>query len=259
MRIAVAGGTGVVGRHVVTAVRDAGHEPVVVARSTGVDLTTGTGLDAVLAGVSRLVDVTNVTTLNGKVAGRFFGAVTEHLQDAGRRAGIEHHVLLSIVGTDRVAFGYYAAKRQQELALLDGDVPGSVLRATQFHEFAGQLLQRTGGPLLVVPSMLSQPIAAREVAEELVRIVLGEPLGMAPELAGPEQLRMPDLVRRLLRARGSRRPVLPLRVPGAAGRAAATGGLLPAGDGPRGRQTFAEWLATDDALIGAASAPSGAH
>jgi uncharacterized protein YbjT (DUF2867 family) len=259
MRIAVAGGTGVVGRHVVTAVLDAGHEPVVIARSTGVDVTTGDGLDAALDGVTRLIDVTNVTTLSGKVASRFFGPASDRLLAAGRRAGIHHHVLLSIVGTDRVDFGYYAAKRQQEQTLLDADVPGSVLRATQFHEFADQLLQRTAGPFVVVPSMLSQPIAAREVAGELVRIVLGEPLGMAPELAGPEEHRMPELVRRLLRARGSRRPVLPLRVPGAAGRAAATGGLLPTGDGPRGRQTFAEWLATDDALDGAASAPSGAH
>lgn len=244
MRIAVAGGTGVVGAHTVEAVRAAGHEPVVLARSVGVDVTTGSGLDSALDGVSRLIDATNVTAMSRKTSVAFFEAASEHLLAAERKAGVEHHVALSIVGIDRVDLGYYAGKRRQEELVLAGGLPTTVLRATQFHEFPEQMLGRFGrGPVVLVPAMLSQPVAAREVAEELVRLALGQPLGMAPELAGPEVHRMPDLLRRVLRARGSRKPVVELPMPFGAGRAAATGGLLPQADGPRGRQTFDEWLA----------------
>lgn len=107
MRVAVAGGTGLVGRHVVEELTAAGHHPVVLARSTGVDLVTGTGLDGALAGVDAVVDVTNVTTTSGKKAVAFFDRVAHTLQDAGEQAGVRHHVLLSIVGIDRVGLGYY--------------------------------------------------------------------------------------------------------------------------------------------------------
>lgn len=254
MRIAVAGGTGVVGRHTVEAVRAAGHEPVVLARSTGVDVTTGAGLDAALAGVARLIDVTNVVAVREKPAKAFFETATGNLLPAARRAGVEHVVALSIVGVDRVAFGYYAGKRRQEQLVLDGPVSATVLRATQFHEFAGQMLDRAGRtPIAVAPRMLSQPVAAAEVGEELVRLALGAPVGMAPELAGPEVHQMTDLMRRVLRARGSRRPVVPLRLPGSVGRGFATGGLLPEGQGPRGRQTFDEWLSAE---VGAVAQPA---
>jgi uncharacterized protein YbjT (DUF2867 family) len=244
MRIAVAGGTGVVGRHLVTALGAAGHEPVVLARSVGVHLTTGGGLGDALREVEVVVDVSNVTTTRRAVAERFFGAAARHLLDAGARAGVGHHVVLSIVGVDRVDQGYYEGKRLQERLVLDGPVPASVLRATQFHEFAGQLLQRLGrSPVVAVPRMLSQPIAASEVAEALVDLALAEPAGRVPDLAGPRREEMPDLVRRLLRSRGSRRPVLPLPLPGRVGRGMAGGGLLPTGDGPRGRVDFDAWLA----------------
>jgi uncharacterized protein YbjT (DUF2867 family) len=244
-RIAVAGGTGMVGRHVVDRCRELGHEPVVLARSTGVDVVTGAGLAEALAGVDSVVDVTNVTTLARRRAVAFFEAATTHLLAAEKGAGVTHHVVLSIVGSDRVDFGYYLGKRHQEELALGGPVPATVLRATQFHEFAGQLLDR-GGAVTVVPRMLTQPIAAREVAEALVDLAVGTPTGLAAELAGPEQHQMSDLVRRVRDARGSRRPVLTVRLPGRAGSGMATGGLLP-GPGARiGRQTFAEWLALNE-------------
>jgi uncharacterized protein YbjT (DUF2867 family) len=243
MRIAVAGGTGLVGRLVVDAVAREGHEPVVLARSTGVDLTGGDGLEKDLSGVSRLIDVTNIGTTKRSEAVAFFETVTRHLLAAGARAGVEHHVALSIVGVDRVNIGYYAGKLRQEELALSGAVPVSVLRATQFHEFAAQLVDRASlGPAVLVPSMLSQPIAAAEVADALVERALGQPVGMAAELAGPEPLHMRVMVRRLLQARGSRRVVVPLYLPIGAARAMATGGLLPLTEGPRGRQTYAEWL-----------------
>lgn len=241
-RVAVAGGTGVVGRHVVDRVRALGHEPVVLARGHGVDVITGDGLGAALDGVDAVVDVTNVTTVSRGKAIRFFETATTNLLAAERSAGVRHHVVLSIVGVDRVDLGYYIGKRRQEELALGGPVPASVLRATQFHEFAGQLIDR-GGPVIVVPSMLSQPIAAREVGEALADLALAEPGGLVADLAGPEQHRMPALVRRVRDARGSRRPVLALRLPGRVGAGLAHGGLLPQQDGPRGRQTFDEWLA----------------
>jgi uncharacterized protein YbjT (DUF2867 family) len=242
VKIAVSGGTGLVGRLVMDAVRSAGHQPVLLARSVGVDITTGAGLDRALAGSSAVIDVSNLSTTNRTRAITFFETGTRNLLAAGLRAGVTRHVALSIVGVDRVDLGYYAGKRHQEALVLAAGVTGSVLRATQFHEFAVQLLDRIRGPIVPVPRMRSQPIAAREVADALVRLAVQEPVGSAPDLAGPQVLEMPDLVRQLLHSRESRRIVLPVRVPGSAGRAMASGGLLPTGPGPRGQQTFADWL-----------------
>jgi uncharacterized protein YbjT (DUF2867 family) len=242
MHIAVAGGTGSIGRLAVEAVRQSGDTPIVLARSTGVDLMTGAGLDEALVDADVVIDVTNRETISRKKAVHFFGTVTRTLQDAEVRLGISHHIVLSIVGASDIDWGYYLGKRRQEELALAGPVPATVLRATQFHEFATQMIDR-GGPVVLVPKMLSQPIAAREVAAALVEAAREKPAGIAPELAGPEELFMPDMVRRLLRTRNSRRPTLALRLPGAAGRAMATGGLLPSTPGPRGRQTFDQWLA----------------
>jgi len=229
---------------VVAALTGAGHEPVVLARSRGVDLTTGAGLDVALAGATAVIDVSNVTTTKRRESVAFFTAGTEHLLAAGDRVGVRRHVALSIVGVDRVDFGYYEGKRRQEDLVLAAPVSSSVLRATQFHEFAGQVLARSRGPLAVVPRMRVQPIAAREVADALVALAAGQAVGLAPELAGPQEHQLVDLARQLLRARGTRRLLLPVRVPGAGGRAMAEGGLLATGPGLRGRQTFAQWLAT---------------
>ena len=244
MRIAIAGGTGTLGRYVVEAVRAAGHQPTVISRSRGVDVITRTGLDDALRDTSVVIDVTNMTTVSEKKSTAFFETATHNLIDAGQRAGVTHHLVLSIVGIDRVDLGYYKGKRAQERVALAGPVPATVLSATQFYEFADQMLTR-GGPFAIVPRMTTQPVAAREVADALVVLALGEPVGRAPDIAGPEQRQMSDLVRAVLRARGEHRLMIPIRLPGAVGRAMANGGLLPTDDGPRGIQTFEEWLATD--------------
>ncbi|WP_404795779.1 SDR family oxidoreductase [Streptomyces pristinaespiralis] len=110
MRVAVAGGTGLAGRHVVGELRAAGHEPVVLARSNGVDVTTGQGLAEALAGVEAVIDVTNAATLSRRKAVAFFEAASRHLLAAGERAGVRHHVVLSIVGIERVGHGYYQGR-----------------------------------------------------------------------------------------------------------------------------------------------------
>lgn len=240
MKVAVAGGTGLTGRHVVQELRVAGHEPVVLARSTGIDLVTGAGLDVALAGVDATIDVSNVTTMKRAEAVGFFDRAGRQLLGAAERAGVRHHIVLSIVGIDRVSTGYYQGKLRQEEIVRDGGVPWTVLRATQFHEFAEQILHRVPGPVAVVPRLRVQPVAVREVAEALVAVLAGEAQHAAPDLAGPRVESLPDMVRRLVRT-GTvrRRPVVPLWLPGPM----AGGGLLPTGPGPRGTQTFEQWLA----------------
>lgn len=253
MRVAVAGGTGVVGRFVGEAAATAGHEVVVLARSTGVDLPGGTGLDAALEGVEAVVDVSNVATMRAGESVAFFEAVTRNLLRASAGAGVGHVVALSIVGATRVDLGYYLGKRRQEELLLAPEAPvaTSVLRATQFHEFVGQLLSRSGGPVAVIPRMRSQPIAAREVGTALVALATGPAVGLAPELAGPQPELVADLARRQVRAVGSRRRVVQVTLPGRAGKAMASGALLPTGPGPRGGQTFEQWLGGPDGpLVG---------
>lgn len=190
-RVAVIGGTGVVGRQVVATLEERGHRCVVVARSTGVDVTTGSGLTEALAGCDAVVDTSNVTTMSRKRSVAFFEAATGNLVESARAAGVGHVVALSIVGCDRVDFGYYDGKRRQEAILLSSEVPASVLRATQFHEFPGQVLDRTKGPVAVLPDMLMQPVAAADVGVALADLALGDPVGRAPDLAGPSSTGSP--------------------------------------------------------------------
>jgi uncharacterized protein YbjT (DUF2867 family) len=243
MRVAVAGGTGLMGRLVVRQLMTAGHDPVVLARSLGVDLTTGLGLSEKLTGCEALIDVSNVITMRKSVSVTFFDATTTQLLRAGADAGIGHLVALSIVGADTVDSGYYFGKRRQEALVAASPVPWSVLRTTQFHEFAQQLLDRAPGPVALVPRMRVQPIAAGEVAAALVDLATGHPGGFVPPMAGPEQHELTDITRRLLKARSSRRLLVPIRLPGRAGAAIASGGLLPQDPYVRGHRTYAQYLA----------------
>ncbi|SDT37721.1 SDR family oxidoreductase [Actinoplanes derwentensis] len=240
MRIAVAGGTGLAGRLVVAALEAGGHTAVTLARAAGVDLKTGSGLDAALAGADAVIDASNVNTMNKAAAIAFFDQAGRHLLAAADRAGVQHLITLSIVGVDRVKNPYYAGKLRQEEIVRSGPVPWTILRATQFHDFAGQLLAGVPGPVAVVPSGKIQPVAVREAAAALADIAQDRPQGMAPELAGPRTEALTDMARRLIAAGGARRrPVLPVYLPGGM----SSGGLLPTGPGPRGTVTFSDWLA----------------
>lgn len=244
MRIAVAGGTGTVGHHVVAVAEEHGHEVVVLSRSRGVDLVAGTGLDAVLHGVDAVVDVASVMTQSSEEAVAFFRAVTTNLLAAEARVGVGHHVALSIVGIDGAPVGHYAGKVAQEELVTAGPVPWTLLRATQFHEFAGQLHGQLGfGPVHAIPVMRSQPVAAREVAERLVALAEAGPSGRVADLGGPEILRMTDMARSYARATGRGGVVLPVLLPGRLGRAFRDGTLLPGPEADRGVQTFDRWIA----------------
>jgi uncharacterized protein YbjT (DUF2867 family) len=248
MRVAVAGGTGVVGRYAVLAAEARGHEVSVLSRRRGVDVRSGEGLAAALEGVEVVIDALNVASTRRAPAQAFFTETSGALQRVGAAEGLTHLVTLSIVGIDRASgYGYYQAKLAQEKVVTAGPVPATILRATQFHEFPAQVLAVTRkGPVALMPRMRSQPVAARTVGEHLVRAGEEQPGGVL-ELAGPQERDMVELARLLLRSRGVRAVVVPVPVPGSGGRALRSGALLATAvttiDGP----AFEEWLRSDDA------------
>jgi uncharacterized protein YbjT (DUF2867 family) len=243
MRIVVAGGTGVVGSRIVQALRADGHEAAPLSRRTGVDLTTGEGLDAALGGVDAVVDAANVTTLSAHAAIRFFETATGNLVAASARAGVSHLVLLSIVGIDRMPYDYYAGKLAQERVVEAADVPWTILRATQFHEFAGQLFDRAkAGPLHLAPRARVQPVAAREVGAHLAALAAGEPQGRVADLAGPREEALDEMVKAYARRTGRRGWIPSVSLPGAQMKAMRAGLALPGSDAVLATQTFADWL-----------------
>lgn len=248
MRMAVAGGTGISGAFVVSAARNAGHEVVVLSRANGIDLRADDGLPEALAGVNVIVDATNTNTRSEEKAAAFFESVTERLHRVGDSAGVSRLVTLSIVGIDRAsAFGYYAAKLRQEGAASRGPLASTIVRATQFHEFPGQVISQTKvGSVAFVPVMRSQPLAARVLGELLVDVATSAHGESMIEVAGPAPEDVVLMARRLVRHRHRRLRIMPVRMPGDAGRAFRGGALLP-GDGARIiGPTFNEWLDSED-------------
>jgi uncharacterized protein YbjT (DUF2867 family) len=245
LKIAVAGGTGLVGRRTVEALRRLGHEPVVLARAAGVDLTTGAGLAAVLDGVDAVIDVTNTAGSDTDKMRAFFAAVSGNLLAAEHDAGVRHHVVLSIVGVDRTPdSGHHAGKREQERVALSGKVPATVVRATQFFEYAGQMVEwGRQGDSAALPPLLVQPVGVGDVADVLVEVALGVPVNGILELAGPETQDLVDMARRTLAARGESLRLIPtwrarygVEVAGEV--------LLPGPDARIAPTSFDEWLAT---------------
>ncbi|WP_049558406.1 SDR family oxidoreductase [Nonomuraea sp. SBT364] len=244
MRIAVAGATGNIGSLTVAALERDGHEVVRISRSLGVDLVTGDGLDDALTGVEAVVAATNGPAARREEALGFFATATGNLLAAEERAGVRHHVLLSIVGIHRVeGNAHYAGKREQERLVAAGPVPWTIVPATQFHDFAEMVASWTeqDGVATIAP-LLVQPIAPADVAGVLAEVVTGEPLGRHADLAGPEPQDLVDMARRTHRARGREVKLVPTWA-GVFGTSMAGEVLLP-GDGARiEKTTFDEWLA----------------
>ncbi|HEY0249864.1 MAG TPA: NAD(P)H-binding protein [Gryllotalpicola sp.] len=250
MRIAVAGGTGTVGRHVVAAAEARGHQVEVLSRSNGIDLMTGHRLRAAIADCDAVIDVASTGTLSTRKAVGFFSTVTSNLLTAEKSAGVPHHIALSIIGAAGVEAGHYAGKSVQEQLITDGGRPWTILRATQFHEFAVQMATRPRVlGMVMAPKMRTQPIAAAEVAAALVESAEDAPGGFIAELAGPREENLADMIRRYLKASGQHGRVLEVAMPGAMGKAL-TGGALLATPGARlGTQTFERWLSSQGARV----------
>ena len=243
MKIAVAGGTGTVGRRIVATARERGHDVRVLARSSGVDVLEGTGLDAALQGVDVVIDAVNVQTLDAGASTAFFERSAGALLAAAARGGVGHAVALSIVGIDRSPHGYYAGKLAQEAVYERAAVPWSIVRATQFHEFAGQIAaQARLGPVQLAPAARLQPIAASAVAAHIVETATSAPAGRGRDIAGPREESLSEMIRAWTRHAGDRRVVVPVRLPGAQLRAMRRGLVLPTPDALRLGPTFAAWL-----------------
>jgi uncharacterized protein YbjT (DUF2867 family) len=211
MRIVVIGGTGLVGSKVVHTLNERGHDAVAAAPSTGVNTVTGEGLSDVLAGASVVVDVTNSPSFEEAAAIEFFNRSTTNLLTGEAKAGVAHHVALSVVGTDRLALqsGYFRAKLAQEKLLGAGPIPYSIVHATQFFEFLTTIADSaTVDDTVRLPSALIQPMASADVAEAVAIAAVGDPANGITEVGGPEQFRLPDLIRTALTARGDTRQVV---------------------------------------------------
>jgi uncharacterized protein YbjT (DUF2867 family) len=254
-KIAVAGATGRVGRHVVDLLEERGHDVVAISRSLGVDLTTGEGLAEALAGVETVVDAASGASPEQQPATEFFTAAARNLQQLGEQAGVQRFVVVSIIGVDRFSAGYLAAKHAHEQAMLAGPIPARILRAAQFHEFVAELVDwgRQDG-VSYLPKMRTQLVAARIVAEALADLatVPDSPAGTStapiPEIAGPREESLVDVGRLLAARRGD-----PVRIEGAAdpadpdGDLYEQGALLPGPHATLAGPTFAEWLESEPA------------
>ena len=244
MKIAIAGGTGVAGTPTVEAVRNAGHEAVVLSRSQGVDLVSRKGLDVALTGVDVVIDTANVTTLKADTAIEFFTAATGNLLTAAADAGVGHIVLLSIVGIDRMPHDYYAGKIAQEKIVEASPVPWTIQRATQFHEFAGQMFARAkAGPLHIAPRARTQPIAAHDVGVRLAALAAGDPQGRTADIAGPREEALDAMIKAWARANGHRGWIPSVNIPTAQMKGMREGLALPEAGALFADETFDEWLA----------------
>lgn len=244
-RVLVTGGTGTLGRLVVSRLRDAGCDVRVLSRkphgAVGVefasgDLATGAGIEPALDGVATIVHCA------GSVKGDDEKA--RNLVRAASQSEVKHLVFISVIGADRVPVGYLRSKLAAEQAVAESGLPWTTLRAAQFHDLVLTLAQKMAKlPVIPVPSAIRlQPVDADDVAARLVELTLGEPAGLVPDLAGPKVYPMSELIRGYLSATGKHRLLMPVHLPGKAGRAYRAGENLSL-DGAVGRRTWEDFLA----------------
>ncbi|MGW6522149.1 SDR family oxidoreductase [Streptomyces sp. NPDC054962] len=242
MKFAVIGGTGLIGSQVVKNLDAAGHQAVPHSPSTGVDIITGQGLEAALAGADAVVNLSNSPTFD-EASLDFFRTSMDNLLAASEKAGVRHFVILSIVGVDQVpGLDYYRAKVLQEDILKAGSVPYSIVRATQFMEFMDAVLSwTTDGDTVRLPATPIQPIAAADVARFVAETAAGAPLNGVLDIAGPDRYPLDELGRLTLAAKSDARTVV---TDDSAGMFAAVDGdvLTAPGDARIAPTHYTDWL-----------------
>jgi uncharacterized protein YbjT (DUF2867 family) len=244
MRIAVVGATGRTGAAAVQSLAKDGHVTVPISRAAGVDAYTGQGLDEALAGADAVIDASNTSVRGEDKIVDFFGTTTGHLLAAEAAAGVRHHVLLSIVGVDRgQAVPHYTGKREQERLVSAGPVPWSIVRATQFHDFAAMVVDwaEQDGVAAIAP-LLVQPIAIPDVGAVLAEVAVGAALRDRLDIAGPQTQDLVDMARRTLAVRGRAVTLVPTWQ-GPFGLDMAGEVLLPGKDARLTSTSFEDWLA----------------
>jgi uncharacterized protein YbjT (DUF2867 family) len=244
MKIVVIGGTGLIGSKVVTNLGERGYEVVAASPNSGVNTLTGEGLAEVLEGASVVVDVSNSPSFEDAAVMEFFRTSTRNLLNAEAAASVGHHVVLSIVGSDRLPdSGYMRAKVAQEKLIKESSIPYSIVRATQFFEFVKRIADSaTEGNTVRLPSVGFQPLAADDVASAVSKVAIGSPLNGIVEVAGPESFRFDELIRQGLVASKDPREVITDPYARYFGTELSEGSLVPSGDAQLGETRFEDWL-----------------
>lgn len=244
MKIVVIGGTGLIGSKTIARLRSAGHDALAAAPDTGVNTVTGEGLDAALDGAEVVIDLANSRSFEPSAALDFFTAHEKNLLAAEVRAGVRHHLVLSIVGADRSPDnGYFRAKVVQEDLIRGAGIPYTVVRSTQFMEFLGSIADagQTDGAINIATGLF-QPIAADDVAAIVADSAIAAPRNGTIEIAGPEKAPFDEIIRSYLRMMGDDRPVH--AEPGARyfGGKVERLSLVPTGEARLGRIKLADWV-----------------
>jgi uncharacterized protein YbjT (DUF2867 family) len=244
MKIVVIGGTGLIGSKLVEKLREDGHEPLAASPDTGVNTLTGDGLAEALGGAQVVVDVANAPVWDDAAVLDFFQTSSRNILAAEAAAGVKHHVTLSVVGADRLPeSGYFRAKLAQEETAKTGSVPYTILRATQFFEFIGRIADSSiDGDTVRLAPVFVQPESADDVAAALAEVAVSEPVNGIVELAGPEQFRLDELARRVLRANNDPRPVTADVHARYFGTELADHSLTPGSDARIAPTRFEDWL-----------------
>lgn len=245
MKVVVIGGTGLIGSKLVSRLGEHGHEAVPAAPNTGVNTLTGEGLAEVLEGAAVVVDVSNSPSFADGPVMEFFRTATTNLLEYSAKAGVGHHVALSVVGTDRLQdSGYFRAKAAQEELIRGSGRAYSIVHATQFFEFVKTIADfSTVDGKVRLPSALIQPMASDDVAAGVGRVAVGEPVNGIREIGGPEQFGLDELVRKGLAAKGDPREVITDEQAPYYGVRLSERTLVPGPDAQLGEITFEKWLA----------------
>jgi uncharacterized protein YbjT (DUF2867 family) len=244
MRIVVIGGSGLIGKKLVNNLRQQGHEVVAASPSSGVNTVTGEGLAQALAGAQVVVDVANAPSWEDNAVLAFFETSGRNLLAAEASSGVQHHVALSVVGADRLPdSGYMRAKVAQENLIKASKIPYTIVCATQFFEFVGGIADSASdGQTIRLPPAMMQPIVSDDVAAALADVAVAEPLNGTVELAGPEPIRMDELVRRFLNANRDTRKVITDVHARYYGTAVNDQSLTPDNNSRLGPTRFDDWL-----------------
>lgn len=245
MKIVVIGGTGLIGSRLVKVLHERGHQAVAASPKSGVNSVTGEGLAEVLQGASAVVDVTNSPDWEDAAVLKFFETSTRNLLTYGAAAGVRHHVALSVVGTERLSeSGFFRAKIAQERLIKAWSLPYSIVQATQFFEFLKGLADFSMvGDKVHLPPALFQPMAADDVASGVANVAVGRPLKGTVEIAGPEQFRLDELVRRRLASLNDPRKVVADPDARYAGATVNDRTLVPGANAQLADTRFETWLA----------------
>jgi len=244
MKIVVIGGTGLIGSKLVAKLTEHGHEAVAASPNSGVNTLTGEGVSEVLVGAEVVVDVSNSPSFEEKAVLEFFTTSTTNLIAASRDAGVKHYVALSVVGTDRLSESpYFRAKIAQEKLITESGLPYSIVHATQFFEFVKSIADSaTVDGVVHLSHALIQPIAGEDVAAQVGRTAVGEPVGGIREVAGPEVFGLDELIRTGLALRGDTREVVADPEARYFGALLGERTLVPGDDAVHSEQRYAEWF-----------------